>query len=331
MLLALAGAFFMVPLLFLAPVPLAVLVYREGYRPGTVVAVATLVLVAFAQRSMFADVPAVVSDEALQSYSVATMIALVTLGLVGMVIGGAWREGASWWQAFWLAFAAAVLPGFAVWAGALLLQGVDVFAVSIEYLLEMMRGVVSEAQRGGADAETMRALQQAVADVELSFTLMRPLFPGLISAGALFGAFINTTFAGLALRRLGDAVPAFPPFARWRWPWTFALGFLAGHLLVFFGSGDGAAGVIGHNLLIVFNPLFAVQGAAVGWHWLRRGGLGRPLAVILLVAVYWLAPFVLTWIGALDTWLNFRRLPRESGDEGGAGNAGGGEAPPGAV
>ena len=63
MLLALAGAFFMVPLLFLAPVPLAVLVYREGYRPGTVVAVATLVLVAFAQRSMFADVPAVVSDE----------------------------------------------------------------------------------------------------------------------------------------------------------------------------------------------------------------------------------------------------------------------------
>src|SRR5690606_32091306 len=145
MLLALAGAFFMVPLLFLAPVPLAVLVYREGYRPGTVVAVATLVLVAFAQRSTFADVPAVVCDEALQSYSVATRIAVVPVGLVGLVLGGAWREGASWWPACWLAFAAPVRPGFAVWARALLLQRVDVFAVSIEYLLEMMRGAVSGA------------------------------------------------------------------------------------------------------------------------------------------------------------------------------------------
>ena len=118
-LLALAGAFFLVPLLFVAPVPLAALVYRDGYRSGTVTAVLTLVLVGFTQQRMFAEVPAGISTDALQSYSLTTMVALITIGLIGMVIGGAWREGASWRQTFWLAAGVAVMPGVLVWLAAM--------------------------------------------------------------------------------------------------------------------------------------------------------------------------------------------------------------------
>jgi len=314
-LLALAGAFFMVPLLFVAPVPLAVLVYRDGYRPGTVTAVLTLVLVAFAQQRLFAGLPAGVSNEALQSYSMMTMIALLTTGLIGMVIGGAWREGASWWQAFWLAFAGAVLPGVLVWTGALTFRGVDLFGVVFENWMEVVRSVIAEAERSGAGADAVRALEQAAAETEASFALLRPLLPGLIAVGALFGAFVNTALSGLLLRRAGDEPPRFPPFAGWRWPWSFALGFIVGQVLLLFAGDGSRTAVVGHNLLIVFNTLFAVQGAAVGWFWLRRGNVGTPLAAALLAVTYVWLPAVFTWIGLLDTWLDFRRRSRRGADE----------------
>lgn len=310
-LLALAGAFFIVPLLFLAPVPLAALVYRDGYRSGTVTAVVTLVLVGFTQRRMFAGMPAGISTEALQSYSLATMIALVTIGLIGLVIGGAWREGASWRQTFWLAVGAAVLPGLLVYTGAMVLYDVDLFVALFDHWMEVVRNVIVEAERSGVGPDTVRALEQAVAETEASFALARPLFPGLIVVSAMMGAFVNTGLAGVVLTRFGDKPPPFPPFVRWRWPWTFAVGFVLGHALLLLAGGDGQsmAAVVGHNLLIVFNMLFAVQGAAVGWALLERGGVGVPLRIVLLVAVYWLLPVVLIWTGVLDTWLNFRRLP----------------------
>lgn len=314
--LAMAGAFFIVPLLFLAPVPLAALVYRHGYRSGTVTAVVTLVLVGFTQRRMFVGMPAGISTEALQSYSLTTMIALVTIGLIGLVIGGAWREGASWRQTFWLTVGAAVFPALLAWTGAMVLYNVDLLTTLFDHWMEVVRSVVVEAERSGVGAETLQALEQAVAETEASFAVARPLFPGFMVVSAIMGAFVNVALAGIVLTRLGEQPPAIPPFVRWRWPWTLALGFILGHGLLLLSGGDGLSttAVIGHNLLIVFNLLFAVQGAAVGWALLQRGGVGVLLRVIVLVAVYWLLPVVLIWTGVLDSWFNFRRLPQRGAD-----------------
>lgn len=316
--LALAGAFFMVPLLFLAPVPLAALVYRNGYRTGTVTAVLTLVLVAFMQQRMLATMPATIPDAALQSYSFTTMIALVTIGLIGMVIGGAWREGASWSQAFWLGAGATVLPGLLAWTAIMVLHQVDFVAVMFDNWLEVVRNVIDEAGRSGLNEETVRALEQAAAETELNFALARPFLPGLVAVGAIFSSFVSTSLAGVILRRLGDEPPAFPAFVRWRWPWTLALGFIAAHALLLFAGGDrlSASAVVGQNLLIVLNLLFAAQGAAVGWHLLSQRRVATPLRVVLLVVVYWWLPVVLVWTGVLDTWLNFRRLSPDDEGEG---------------
>lgn len=314
-LLSLAGAFFLVPLLLVAPVPLAVLVYRDGYRSGTATAVLTLVLVGFTQRRMFAGAPAGLSLDALQSYSMTTMVALITIGLIGMVIGGAWREGASWRQAFWLAVGAAVMPGALVWAAAMVFQGVDLFVTVFDHWMEVVRTVVREAEQSGLSADALGTLEQAVVDAEISFALARPLFPGLIVVGALIGAFVNTSLARLILVRFGNNPPAFVPFVRWRLPWQFALGFILGHALLLLAvvGDNGVAGVVGHNLLIVFNTLFAVQGVAVAWHWFGRRAVALPIRVVLLLIVFWWLPAVPAWTGVLDTWLNFRKLPVAGG------------------
>src|SRR5690606_34626764 len=149
----------------------------------------------FTQRRMFAGMPAGISSEALQSYSLTTMIALVTIGLIGLVIGGAWREGASWRQTFWLAVGAAVLPGLLVYTGAMVLYDVDLFVALFDHWMEVVRNVIVEAERSGVGPDTVRALEQAVAETEASFALARPLFPGLIVVSAMMGAFVNTGLA----------------------------------------------------------------------------------------------------------------------------------------
>lgn len=309
-LMALAGAFFMLPLLFLAPVPLAALVYRNGYRAGTVTAIVTLFLVALVQQRALSALPTTISDAALQAYSLATMIALVTMGLIGLVIGGAWREGSSWPQAFWLGAGAGVLPLALAWAVALLAYDVDLFTSAFQRWMEVVRGIVADAARNGLTPETAQALEQAVADTEASFAMARPLIPGLIAFAAIAGSFVNTGLAGWMLTRLGHRVPTPPAFASWRFPWPLAVLFVIAQALLLGGAERfGAAVVVAQNALMVLNALFALQGAAVGWHWLGARRVATPLKVALLLAVYWWIPFVLVWAGVLDTWLNFRRLP----------------------
>lgn len=316
-LMALAGALFMAPLLFLAPVPLAVLVYRDGYRSGTVAAVLTLLLVSLAQRRVLSALPTAISDAAIQAYSFATMVALVTIGLIGMVIGGAWREGASWPQAFWLGAGGGVLPVALAWAGLRLLYDVDFFAVTFDRSMEMVRFVVAEAARGGLPPEAVAALEQAVADTEDGFALSRPFLPGFIAVSALAASFVNTGLAGLLLARLGETPPSFPPFARWRFPWPFALLFVVAQAVQLLDGDGGGAAIIAQNVLMVLNVLFALQGAAVGWHFLSARGVVAPLLMVLLVVIYWWAPFVLVGMGVLDAWLDFRRLAGRGAGEGG--------------
>jgi len=320
-LMALAGAFFLVPLLVLAAVPLAVLVYRNGYRAGTVTAIVTLVVVALAQQPLLAGLPATISDAALQAYALATMISLVTMGLIGMVIGGAWREGASWTEAFWLGAAAALIPFTLVWAGARLLYDVDLVTAAFQRWAEMVRGLVAEAARLGLTPAEVDMLEEAVAQTEAGFALVRPLVPGFAAVGAIVASFIDTSLAGWMLARLGHPVPAMPPFAGWRFPRPLAVVWVAAEAALLLQSAGRLAGLPAvENALMVLSMLFALQGAAVAWHWLRGRRIAAALKVVLLVAVYWRFPYVLIWTGVLDAFLDFRRLTA-------GGGAGGAPAP----
>jgi len=72
---------------------------------------------------------------------------------------------------------------------------------------------------------------------------------------------------------------------------------------------------LGYNLLVCSVAVFALQGYAVvgygmrkaGWHWAVR------LIVYLLMAQMELMFLLPSFVGLVDFWANFRKLPRESG------------------
>jgi hypothetical protein len=95
--------------------------------------------------------------------------------------------------------------------------------------------------------------------------------------------------------------------------WVFVVG------LLFLAASYGAftvsrtLGVVGLNLVLCARTLFILQGLSVSAGLLDRTGVGlggRILALAALAALDALT-LVVSFIGLLDFWINFRRLPRD--------------------
>ncbi|HEY8418232.1 MAG TPA: DUF2232 domain-containing protein [Limnochordales bacterium] len=310
-LMALTGAFFPLPLWLVTPAPLAALAYRYGYRLSIGAAVLMVVLVGYVEQQVFAGLAHAFPAASLRYSLLGMMVVPVTLGLIGLVIGGAWREGAAAGQTLLLAVLAALLPGVALWLGVRLVQGVDLVTVFVDNWLQLARAMADQAAAGGLPPEAVESLRLMVDDTERGFALMRPFLPGFAVVMACLTASLNLALARVLLVRMGEQPAWLPPFARWRFPWPMALGFIAGHGLLLVGAATGNDGVaiVGDNLRLMFHLLFAVQGLAIGWYWLEVWGLAPLWRVLLLAAVLVWLPAVAAWVGVLDTWFNFRRLP----------------------
>jgi hypothetical protein len=95
--------------------------------------------------------------------------------------------------------------------------------------------------------------------------------------------------------------------------WVFVVGllFLAASYGAF--TASRTLGVVGLNLVLCARTLFILQGLSVSAGLLDRTGVGlggRILALAALAALDALT-LVVSFIGLLDFWINFRRLPRD--------------------
>jgi uncharacterized protein YybS (DUF2232 family) len=74
---------------------------------------------------------------------------------------------------------------------------------------------------------------------------------------------------------------------------------------------------LGANLLVVSIPLLTAQGLGILLFWLDRLSVPRWGRIAVTVGAFVVEPIlpVMTLAGLMDTWLNFRRLPRDAQPE----------------
>ncbi len=134
---------------------------------------------------------------------------------------------------------------------------------------------------------------------------------------ALVSATLAVAGAGWAGTRAGASVKRLPridkldlsPHVLWPFIGAFAL-MAAGRIT---GEAAGLLSTIGLNLLLGVRLLLLAQGLGVVAAFYRRFGLGRwarGVGYILLVLADSVLPIV-SVVGLIDFWANFRRLPRE--------------------
>lgn len=95
--------------------------------------------------------------------------------------------------------------------------------------------------------------------------------------------------------------------------WAFVVGLLLLAASYAGFSASSAFGVVGLNLVLCARALFALQGVGVFAGVLDRTGVGLGGRILALAALAALDALTLSvsFVGLVDFWVNFRRLPRD--------------------
>ena len=134
------------------------------------------------------------------------------------------------------------------------------------------------------------SLKQAGLDPTTVGHMMTVLFPAFALIAAVAESALVYAVSAAVLSRLGQPVPAVPPFAAWRAPrwgiWTY----VAALSIAVIGSRTGDKGVqaVAWNLLTAAIVVYSIAGLAYAYGWLRSRDIHRRRAIAFLAFGVWM-------------------------------------------
>lgn len=234
--------------------------------------------------------------------------------------------GVVWGVKRWPAVRVMVVLAFVLFGASLASDAIAMAADGTSIMAEAARSaaeavrIMSDAFSTMRDPAAARALQAQLASLSQTVALMWPSSyfetAALTSVFAVILAARAATMAGLEVNR-PPRLAELDLSVHFVWPVAAGLLLLAASPFV-----DGESRIalaIGANMLVGVRLAFLAQGMGVATAVMKRVGFGLPARavgyVFLLLAD--LLTYSVSVVGLADMWMNFRRLPRESGRSGG--------------
>lgn len=275
----------------IVPVPLAVLVLRHGFKAGLVVAF----------------VSSIVSSLVLGS--ILLSLELILIGILGIALGMAIREGFTITQTFFVGMGAALVS-----IGLKILTYSAITGMNLlEMYLEMWDTTSNQWMRiwEGLNLPEEAILEYA-SMLEAIPVLVQMLLPSLLLGMAVVQAFVTLLVLRLILKRLGTTIPWFPPFSHWRFPWHLVWGFILGRLIgvLTLFHPHLILTRIGANLDMIFLYVFFIQGLAIVWFFFDRFKIPKVFRILFVIFLFQPGLFgtLVALFGVLDIWVDFRKL-----------------------
>jgi uncharacterized protein YybS (DUF2232 family) len=281
-------------LLYVIPVPVAILVIRNGVRTGVL---ATLVAAL--------GVGAILGP-------IDGLIVLVRVGFIGIALGALLARKRPWVISLAgtsVASLAAFVSDFllASWASGLS-PGAMIVKVQ-EGLTEAGQRTMELYQKIGVPEESLGLVKQMM---ELMPVWLKTFLPSVLVIGAVFSAAIAYAATRWILLRMKRDVQPIPPFADWRIDWRFAWGLIGALVLAYAvpGANLGLVRSVTTNAVVVYVMVYSVFGIAVLWSLLGSMNVPKGFRIIIALFIYMTPPlnWLLPMAGMLDGWLDFRKL-----------------------
>lgn len=282
----------------LCPVPIVVLAVRHGWRLSSTSAVVSALIV-----TMIAG-------------PVNGIVILFTVGLVGTVLGAAFRKGYSPAKTL-------IISAIAVLIAQIVLVGIYAIAFKINIIYDTLRLMSESSQQSGemmkqfsglfgkfsANSRMLEQFERQQQQMANAVGILWRIIPvGFFVLPAIIGSFLNFTISRLVLNRLGHRIPGLAPFKEWRMPEQVVWGFIAGIILLWWGEKSGYPWIttVGLNLNMLFTMAYAVQGAAVVWFLLDHYNAYKLIRIIIVIYMFVLMQY-LSFLGLLDCIFDFRK------------------------
>lgn len=166
--------------------------------------------------------------------------------------------------------------------------------------------------------------KEAGAEIEKMRVFVRYLpyvLPALGALTAMLIASLNYYFSSRATRAFRVEMPRLRPFVLWEVPWYFSWGYILGLIGVLFYQRFGGyalrAELIGADLIGVFSVFFLLQGLAILFFYFKKYRVRVVWQAFVASVIIMVLPLLqgLIFLGLLDTWFNYRRIPDEGTPE----------------
>lgn len=286
-------------LVWLAPIPIAIICFRHGAGNALMTSVAAalgvgMILGLFSGISVLTGITAIGIAVGLclkKNYSDVKSVALVILGVL-------------------LSLAAVLLTGVVV-------SGISVTGLGSDLLAMVdtsIEGAMEIYQASGLSTDQINTLGQMLA--QLKDTLIR-LFPAIFVIACSVVSALYVFLTKFIVRKMGFKFSEVEPFIKWRLPWTFIWGLISGLALLVVGNiiEQNTLTYIGINLTFIFGFIYMVQGVSVIYSLMDKYKVSKIFKVFLVIMLFMLGEFqvMVAIFGLSDIWLDWRS--RLSGED----------------
>lgn len=273
------------------PVPIILLGVRHGYKWSIMATVVAGLLIAIMMHP-------------LQAVSV-----VVGFGLIGIVLGHAFRADYSPGKALIYGSVASLVSKVAVLGISIVVMGINPLNFEAETLRSTIVQVIDFYRNMGMNEQDLSKMEESVQGM---IDIIKIILPAGFVLASVADTWLNFWVAKIVLKKLGHTVKPFPPFKLWHMPryvlWFFAIAVV----MSYFGRTQELQLVynIGMNLQVIVSIVLLIQGLALFYYLSDKYNLSRLTRGIILFLILTNGLFsqLVVFAGAFDMVFDYRKL-----------------------
>jgi len=273
------------------PVPIILLGVRHGYKWSIMATVVAGVMIAMLLHP-------------LQAVNV-----VVGFGLIGIVLGYAFRMEFSPAKTMLWGSIASLLSKIALLAIGVAITGINPFNMQGEVMAQAVEQAVEVYRSFGMAEQELATMQESMQTI---IEIMKIILPAGFILASVIDTYLNFLIAKVVLKKLGHSIPDLPPFKHWMLPDYIVYFFALALVMIYWGKSREITMLynIGMNIQVITSMLLLVQGLALFYFIVDKYNLSRVVRGIILFLILTNGLFsqILIFAGAIDTIIDYRHL-----------------------
>ncbi|MFZ2331412.1 MAG: YybS family protein [Atribacterota bacterium] len=237
------------------------------------------------------------------------VIAVLGFGILGITLGIVIKKKLSILEILLIGSFSSFIAKILLMIIGLWLIGVNPLLLGLEQIDQGISQSLNFYQNMGINPEQLETYKNSLLQ---SLELIKIAFPAMLILGSVFDTIINYWVTEKILKRLGYSMEPFTPFHQWRVGHSFFWSYLLGIFLLIINTKYNLPVLqrIGVNIQLLFSIIFLITGLAMIAHLFQYYKI-KPFFFWVTCGIVFIQPLLsllVTWIGILDVWIDFRRL-----------------------
>ncbi|MEG6584386.1 YybS family protein [Dendrosporobacter sp. 1207_IL3150] len=275
------------------PVPIILLGVRHGYKWSIMATFVAGIIIAMLMHPLSA------------------VGVVVGFGLIGIVLGHAFRSNFEPVKTLLWGSAASLISKVAVLAISAVVLGINPLNMETEALSKAFEQAVEMYRKLGMKEEDIAVIST---NMQSMVQFMKLILPAGFVLAAIVDTFLNFQIAKIVLKKLGNQVKSFPKFKDWTFPGYIAYIFILALVAMYWGNSRQMTTLyhIAVNFQVITSTLLFIQGLALFYYLTDKYNLSRLVRGIILFLIFTNGLFtqMLIIAGAFDMAFDYRQLRR---------------------